>query len=51
MQKWICTLDVEHLLLEKGLLAKLNKDEIVEVKKEDLQSVIRIELICSILYF
>jgi mRNA interferase MazF len=30
---WICTLDFNHLLLDKGVIAKLDRDELNELKK------------------
>ncbi len=30
---WICTIDFEHLLVEKGVLTKLSEDEFNELKK------------------
>ena len=30
---WICMVDIDNILLDKGLITKLNEEELVELKK------------------
>jgi len=31
---WICTIDIDKILLDQGILAKLNEDELQELKQK-----------------